>query len=86
MISIFTDLTERSPTFGLAPIDTVSGAKKSWISMFTNASDKTQAWIRFLGRRFIGMDARIFEEAFNAVEDKELRHRAITSLAKAGPE
>ncbi len=86
MISIFTDLTERSPTFGLTPIDTVDGGKKSWISMFTNALDQKEAWIRFLGRRFMGMDAKIFEEAFNRVEDKELRHRALTSLAKAGPE
>ena len=86
MISIFTDLTERSPTFGLAPIDTVSGPQKSWISMFTNAPNQYDAWVRFLGRRFTGMDAAIFEESFRAVEDKELRHRALTSLAKAGPE
>lgn len=40
MISIFTDLTERSPTFGLSPIDTVgSDVKKSWIAMFTNGRD-----------------------------------------------
>lgn len=64
MISIFTDLTERSPTFGLAPIDTVSGPKKSWISMFTNANDKNSAWIRFLGRRFQGLDKTLFEESF----------------------
>jgi hypothetical protein len=32
------------------------------------------------------MDAEIFEESFKAVEDKELRHRALTSLAKDGPE
>jgi N-acetylmuramic acid 6-phosphate etherase len=56
MISIFTDLTERSPTFGLNPID-VFGAnpKRSWITMFTNAESKAAAWDKFLGRDFLGL-------------------------------
>ncbi len=65
MISIFTDLTERSPTFGLSPIDTVgTTSKKSWISMFTNANDKYNAWERFLGRRFKGLKEESFLPEF----------------------
>ena len=65
MISIFTDLTERSPTFGLSPIDTVNSFnKKSWISMFTNADNKYDAWKLFLGRRFKGLRKEAFEGQF----------------------
>jgi N-acetylmuramic acid 6-phosphate etherase len=87
MISIFTDLTERSPTFGLSPIDTtVSSVKKSWISMFTNAETKYKAWERFLGRRFCGLEKSIFEKHFKEEQDEELRHKALTSLDKTGPD
>ena len=85
MISIFTDLTERSPTFGLSPIDTVGTAtKKSWIAMFTDGTDKYNAWERFLGRRFKGLDQDAFLPEFQKIEDPELKHKGIVSLAKTG--
>lgn len=87
MISIFTDLTERSPTFGLSPIDTVNEvARKSWITMFTDAKDRDSAWIRFLGRPFRGLNPDVFIPAFETVADKDLRERALTSLSRAGNE
>jgi N-acetylmuramic acid 6-phosphate etherase len=85
MISIFTDLTERSPTFGLSPIDTVgSEVKKSWIAMFTNATDQYHAWELFLGRRFKGLRSEIFLPEFENIEDPELKHKGIMSLGKTG--
>ena len=88
MISIFTDLTERSPTFGLNAIDTIGALPKiSWITMFTNAIDRELAWERFLGRPFKGLDSDIYEEEpFGSVKDEDLRSRAINSLKRAGPE
>ena len=71
MISIFTDLTERSPTFGLNPIDTIGTfPKRSWISMFTNASNKKEAWRKFLGRPFKGLSKEVFEEPLSKVEEE----------------
>jgi hypothetical protein len=85
MISIFTDLTERSPTFGLNPIDTIgTSPKRSWIAMFTNATDTSSAWLKFLGRPFKGLDAGVFEKPFSEIEDADLRRRALNSLKNAG--
>jgi hypothetical protein len=85
MISIFTDLTERSPTFGLSPIDTVeTDVKKSWIAMFTNGSDQYHAWELFLGRRFKGLRSEIFLPEFENIQDPELKHKGIISLGKTG--
>ncbi len=70
MISIFTDLTERSPTFGLSPIDTIETfPKRSWISMFTQAHSNQEAWERFLGREFKGLEKSEYEEEFLKIED-----------------
>jgi hypothetical protein len=87
MISIFTDVTERSPTFGLNPIDTIGTfPKRSWISMFTNATSTISAWLKFLGRPFKGLDPSVFESPFTAIEDLDLRRRALNSLKNAGAE
>jgi N-acetylmuramic acid 6-phosphate etherase len=85
MISVFTDLTERSPTFGLSPIDTVNTKeKKSWISMFTNGKNKYHAWELFLGRRFKGLKSEAFLPGIENESDHELRHKGIMSLKKTG--
>jgi N-acetylmuramic acid 6-phosphate etherase len=87
MISIFTDLTERSPTFGLNPIDTVGiFPKRSWISMFTNANSRSEAWKKFLGREFKGLLSNVFEPDFKAITDEDLKRRALNSLKNAGPD
>jgi N-acetylmuramic acid 6-phosphate etherase len=86
MISIFTDLTERSPTFGLNPIDTIGTfPKRSWIAMFTNADSSSKAWLKFLGRPFKGLTADVFEGPFNEITDADLKRRALGSLKNAGP-
>jgi N-acetylmuramic acid 6-phosphate etherase len=85
MISIFTDLTERSPTFGLNPIDTINTLpKRSWITMFTNADSTSSAWLKFLGRPFKGLAPEIFEPPFQEITDLDLRRRALNSLKNAG--
>lgn len=87
MISIFTDLTERSPTFGLNPIDTFGTfPKRSWIAMFTNADSSSKAWLKFLGRPFKGLPRDVFEGPFTQVSDEDLRRRALNSLNNAGPD
>ena len=88
MISIFTDLTERSPTFGLDPVDTIAlvqaKRRRSWISMHTDVEDGRLAWIRFLGKQFKGLDPNIYEKHFENVQDPHLRERALNSLKRAG--
>ncbi len=87
MISIFTDLTERSPTFGLNPIDVIGTfPKRSWIAMFTNADSTSKAWLKFLGRPFKGLSADVFEGPFTAITDADLKRRALNSLKNAGPD
>jgi hypothetical protein len=87
MISIFTDLTERSPTFGLNPIDTIGTfPKRSWIAMFTNADSNNAAWLKFLGRPFKGLDSGVVEKPFTEITDADLRRRALNSLKNAGPD
>ena len=87
MISIFTDLTERSPTFGLHPIDTIGVfPKRSLIAMFTSGQSNLEAWQKFLGRPFKGLLKEVFEAPFTAVTDPDLKRRALTSLENAGPE
>ena len=87
MISIFTDLTERSPTFGLNPIDVIGVfPKRSWITMFTNAYSNEKAWLKFLGRPFKGLKHEVFEKPFENIIDLDLRKRALNSLKNAGPD
>ena len=87
MISIFTDLTERSPTFGLNPIDTIGVfPKRSWITMFTDADSNEAAWLKFLGRPFKGLSHEVFEGPFSQIADPDLKRRALNSLKNAGPD
>ena len=87
MISIFTDLTERSPTFGLNPIDVIGTfPKRSWIAMFTNADSTSKAWQKFLGRPFKGLAKDVFKKPFEGIPYDDLRMRALNSLKNAGPD
>jgi hypothetical protein len=87
MISIFTDLTERSPTFGLNPIDVIGTfPKRSWITMFTNGDSSEAAWLKFLGRPFKGLVNDVFEGSFTQIVDPDLKRRALNSLKNAGPD
>jgi N-acetylmuramic acid 6-phosphate etherase len=86
MTTVFTDSTERSPTFRLSPLDTTATpVRKSWIRVLTGAPDGTSAWQSLLGREFRGMEESFYRPAFEAMTgDPWLREAALKSLARAG--
>eukprot|EP00347_Sterkiella_histriomuscorum_P013077 403366111 len=85
IVTIFTDMTERSPTFSLLPIDTVNApVAKSWAQMFTNAETSEIAWRKLLGRSYIGLRTEIYQEPFEKLQI--LRQKALDSLKQAGPD
>jgi N-acetylmuramic acid 6-phosphate (MurNAc-6-P) etherase len=86
LITVFIDSTERSPTFRLYPLDTIKTKKrKSWIQVWTPAKGLRDAWIKFLGRNFIGLDPSFYQKPFaTLIEDKFLRQSALLSLKRAG--
>ena len=86
LITVFIDSTERSPTFRLAPLDTVrEPRRKSWIQVWTAAEARAQAWEAFLGRPFRGLDPLFYRKPFeNEIDDVYLRDKALQSLARAG--
>lgn len=86
LITVFIDSTERSPTFRLAPLDTVREPKrKCWIQVWTKAATPAEAWRAFLGRPFRGLRAEIYRRPFETeVADPYLRRAALESLKKAG--
>ncbi len=84
--TVFVDCAERNPTFHLHPLDPV-GAKKtlSWIQVWTEAQDSSNAWTILLGRSFRGLkDSFYRSHLVNKVKDTYLKETAIKSLAKAG--
>lgn len=86
LITVFIDSTERAPTFRLFPIDIFDVEKrKSWIQVWTPATNKVTAWENFLGRPFYGLDKGIYEEPFSQeIEDVYLKMAALRSLTNAG--
>ena len=86
LVTVFTDATERSPTFRLLPLDTVREPKrKCWIQVWAEAPDQRSAWLVFLGRPFRGLDPEYYRGPFeNEIEDPYLRTAALESLKKAG--
>lgn len=88
LITVFIDSTERSPTFKLYPLDTVhEQQRKCWLQVWTPAADGAEAWQKFLGRPFYGLDAKLYERPFaTQVKDKYLKEAALRSLANAGNE
>jgi N-acetylmuramic acid 6-phosphate etherase len=88
LVTVFTDATERSPTFRLLPLDTVKEPKrKCWIQVWAEAPDLQAAWLVFLGRQFRGLDPAFYRKPFEEqIEDSYLRTAALESLKKAGNE
>lgn len=86
LITVFIDSTERSPTFRLFPLDTVKEKhRKSWIQVWTSASDIQQSWEAFLGRPFRGMAPDYYQKPFEEkIEDPYLKKAALQSLKNAG--
>lgn len=88
LITVFIDSTERSPTFRLHPLDTVTEPRrKCWIQIWTPAHDLHEAWQRMLGRRFRGLESQRYGEPFaTEIDDAYLRTAALASLQRAGAE
>jgi N-acetylmuramic acid 6-phosphate (MurNAc-6-P) etherase len=77
---------ERSPTFHLFPLDTIHEDKrKCWLQVWTEAEDSQNAWKKFLGRNFRGLDEGFYKETFETeIHDPYLKNAALNSLSKAG--
>lgn len=86
LITTFTDVTERSPTFRLFPLDTVNEpTRKALSQVWTSAQDRQSAWQTFLGRPFRGLQPDFYREPFSTqIEDPYLRRAALGSLERAG--
>jgi N-acetylmuramic acid 6-phosphate (MurNAc-6-P) etherase len=86
LVTVFTDCTERSPTFHLFPLDTIEEKqRKCWFQVWTDGKDQTQAWENFLGRNFRGLEEDFYLPHFlGQIDDEYLKQSAITSLAHAG--
>ncbi len=86
LITVFIDNTERSPTFRLYPLDRVQDPeRKCWLQVWTEAQDLKEAWRKFLGRPFRGLESSFYRKAFEEeVADPYLREAALRSLANAG--
>ena len=88
LLPVFVDVTERAPTFRLAPLDRVDAAeRRSWIQVWTPAPDGAQAWQALLHRPFHGLDPALYRAPFeHDIADPYLRRAALSSLAQAGEE
>jgi N-acetylmuramic acid 6-phosphate etherase len=86
LITVFIDCAERSPTFHLYPLDTVQESeRKSWIQVWTEGKDSKDAWNRFLGRSFRGLEDSFYEPHFKGrIDDAYLKQAALKSLSLAG--
>jgi N-acetylmuramic acid 6-phosphate etherase len=84
LTTLFIDVTERPPTFSLAPLDPVNGSWLSWIDIYTNAYDRDQAWRELLFRDFHGLDNKKYTAAFEeGITDPYLKKVALKSLDQA---
>jgi N-acetylmuramic acid 6-phosphate (MurNAc-6-P) etherase len=86
LITVFTDCTERSPTFHLYPLDTVREKRRNcWFQVWTEGKDGSQAWKNFLGRDFFGLEEAYYRShLIRQIEDKYLKKAATKSLSQAG--
>lgn len=88
LMPVFVDVTERAPTFRLAPLDrTDSMPPASWIRVWAPVETPQAAWDALLHRPFHGLDATQYRPAFEQdVDDPALRETALRSLERAGGE
>lgn len=88
MMAVFVDVTERSPTFRLAPLDRVDASeRKSWIQVWAPVATQDAAWDALLHRPFHGLDPALYAQPFDAqIADPWLHAAAQRSLANGGPE
>ncbi len=88
LMPVFVDVTERAPTFRLAPLDPVDATeRRSWIQVWTPADGPQQAWQALLQRPFHGLSRERYLGPFEQeVTDPYLREAALRSLRDAGSE
>ncbi|HEV7270733.1 hypothetical protein [Pseudoxanthomonas sp.] len=88
LMPVFVDVTERAPTFRLAPLDPVNAVeRRSWIQVWTPAADGAQAWQALLHRPFHGLDKALYLPPFETgIPDPYLREAALRGLSNAGDE
>ena len=86
LVTVFIDITERSPTFRLFPLDTIkSRSRKSWIQVWAKGKNTGEAWFNFLGRDFRGLEKSFYERPFREkIDDPYLKEVALKSLENAG--
>ncbi|WDS35438.1 hypothetical protein [Pseudoxanthomonas sp.] len=88
LMPVFVDVTERGPTFRLAPLDRCDTAQRtSWIQVWAPVETPQQAWDALLQRPFHGLDATRYSGPFQQqIDDPYLRASALHSLKSAGAE
>ena len=86
LITVFIDCAERSPTFHLYPLDTITEVqRKCWFQVWTEGKDRQQAWRNFLGRNFRGLEKSFYAHHFqDLIQDTYLKEAALHSLSQAG--
>ncbi len=85
-VTVFTDGTERSPTFHLYPLDTTKEKRrKCWFQVWTDGKDAKSAWRNMLGRDFRGLEEAFYKPSFEErIDDEFLKDAALQSLTQAG--
>lgn len=88
LMPVFVDVTERAPTFRLAPLDRRdTDPAASWIRVWAPVATPAAAWQVLLQRPFQGLDLPRYRAAFTAqLDDRTLRETALRSLEQAGSE
>ncbi len=86
ILTVFTDSTERAPTFRLFPLDKINAKKRqSLIRVVTPMTEQPAAWQYILQRPFKGMDRGAYDQQFKAgIEDPYIKAVALASLEEAG--
>ena len=88
LMPVFVDVTERAPTFRLAPLDRIDAQeRRSWIQVWAPVADGASAWRLLLHRSFHGLGPALYAKPFQSqIDDTWLRSAAARSLANAGAE
>lgn len=83
LTTTFVDLTERSPTFSVPPINSIN-SNDSWFNIYTNTNNLNEAWHILLHRDFKGLNREVFYQEFEKnIEDPYLKQVALKSLDNA---
>ncbi|MFT3789899.1 MAG: hypothetical protein QM741_02240 [Rudaea sp.] len=88
LMPVFVDVTERAPTFRLAPLDRIDAQeRRSWIQVWAPVADAASAWQLLLHRPFHGLDPALYAKPFQSqIDDPWLQSAAARSMANAGAE